>query len=77
MDMGVGRPMLVLFIIFLCELLISSIVDNIKGLCQILAGLASLVSSLDFKFRPAIVPLMLGSAAVLERKPGVASILAH
>lgn len=64
-------------IIFLSELLISSIVDNIRGLCQTLAGLALLVSSLDFKFRPAIVPSrMPGLAAISERKPRVASILA-
>lgn len=68
--------MLVLFIIFLSDLLISSIIDNIRGLYQTLAGLGLLVSSLDFKFRPAIVPpCMPGWAAISERKPRAASIL--
>lgn len=69
MNKGVEWLMLVLFILFLSDLL--------RGLCQTLVGLAFLVSSLDFKFRAAIVPpCMLGWAAISERKPRVASILA-
>lgn len=45
---GSGEAILVLFIIFLSEFSISSIVDNMRGLCQTLAGIALLMSSLNF-----------------------------
>lgn len=76
-NMGVGRPILVPVTIFLSDFLFSSIVDNMRGLCQTQASLALLVSSFNLKFRPATVsPLRVGSAALSEGRPRVASILA-
>ena len=76
-NVGVGSLMLVLFIMFLSEFFISSTVDNTRGLCQTLAGRALLVSSLDSKLRPAILPPLLPvSVAISERKPRGTPILA-